>query len=202
MGWLFKTVDALFRKQEKTRRWLFRTVVVLLALLPALLSAQIYSRFSPICVMIVIINLSLGILIVVLLETIQKQRWQVETVLSQAKEQFRSIFETAPDGIMTADREGRIVLVNDRIMEIFGYSGEELIGRPIEVLVPERFREDHVRQRRDFSAKPRRRPMGSGLNNVGRRKDGTEFPAGISLSPFRGGPDPFRTAVLCHLPDR
>jgi PAS domain S-box-containing protein len=97
---------------------------------------------------------------------------------------FRTLLESAPDAMMTVASDGRILLVNSQTETLFGYGREELLGQPIEILLPGRLRHLHVLHRRDFHAEPRRRPMGLGLDLVARRKDGTEFPTEISLSPL------------------
>ncbi|MCH8812114.1 MAG: PAS domain S-box protein, partial [Gemmatimonadetes bacterium] len=83
---------------------------------------------------------------------------------------YRAVFESAPDGIVVVDDEGRIVEVNPCILTQFGYTAEELIGEPVEILVPESQRGDHERHRVRFQAEPASRPMGAGLALVGRRK--------------------------------
>jgi PAS domain S-box-containing protein len=92
------------------------------------------------------------------------------------------LLEAAPDSIIAVGADGRIVLVNAQTVQLFGYSQTELIGQAIELLVPERFRADHPERRRHYLGDPRPRPMGTGEPLAGRRKDGTEFPAEISLS--------------------
>jgi formate hydrogenlyase transcriptional activator len=99
---------------------------------------------------------------------------------------FRSLFEEAPDAQLVSDKEGRILFLNAQTERLFGYSRGELIGKPLELLMPERFRARHVGQRSHYAAEPSFRPMGAGLDLFGLRKDGTEFPIEISLSPLRG----------------
>ena len=105
--------------------------------------------------------------------------------LSSAVLDYRAVFESAPDGIVVIDRGGRIVEVNPCVLRQFGYAAEELIGEPVEVLVPEAARSAHERHRAGFQAAPVPRPMGAGLLLVGRRKDGSGFPVEISLSPWK-----------------
>jgi PAS domain S-box-containing protein len=101
-----------------------------------------------------------------------------------AQSAFRQVVETAPDAMMIVDTAGRIVLVNAQVEELFGYSREELLGQAIECLLPERFRQRHVAHRSGFIGAAKVRPMGVGLALYGRRKDGSEFPVEISLSPL------------------
>ncbi len=89
-----------------------------------------------------------------------------------------------PDAAVAVDGDGTIVAVNIRTESFFGYSAEELEGKPIEVLVPERFRHAHRDDRAGFSRDPHARPMGAGLDLYARRRDGTEFPVDISLAPI------------------
>ena len=92
------------------------------------------------------------------------------------------MFACAPDGIIVADGAGLITMVNEVGAEMFGYTPIELVGVPVERLVPDRLREHHVEHRKAFIVQPSRRPMGSHTALVGRRKDGEEFPVDISLN--------------------
>ena len=99
---------------------------------------------------------------------------------------YKRLLEAAPDAILEIDNSGRIVLINSQVEKLFGYRREELLGKMVEVLIPERFRERHPAHRAGYCSHPVIRPMGSGLDLWARRADGTEFAVDINLSPFEG----------------
>lgn len=98
--------------------------------------------------------------------------------------QFKQLLETAPDAMILAESDGRIWLANSQVEHMFGYARDELVGRPVEVLMPERFRSMHVRHKTGYIATPRVRAMGDGLDLYGLRRDGSEFPIEVSLAPL------------------
>ena len=112
------------------------------------------------------------------------ERKQAEESLRGAEQQFRGLMESAPDAMVIVDEQATIALVNARAEELFGYAREDLIGQPVEMLLPRGLRKRHEAHRDGFLANPRARPMGAGLDLLARRKGGNEFLVEISLSPL------------------
>ncbi len=110
-------------------------------------------------------------------------RAEADRSLRASEARFRDLLESAPDAILITDDQGEIQLVNAQAEQLFGYRREELIGQKIEMLIPERYRGAHVGHRQDYVGEARTRPMGVGLELHGLRKDGSEFPVSIGLSP-------------------
>jgi PAS domain S-box-containing protein len=103
----------------------------------------------------------------------------------RAQERFRQAVESAPNGMVMINPEGKIILVNAQTEKLFGYRRDELLGQPVELLVPERFRNTHPAFRTGFFANPQVRSMGVGRELYGQRKDGSEFPVEIGLNPIK-----------------
>lgn len=117
-------------------------------------------------------------------------------------EEYRLVFEAAPDGILVVDDEGRIRDLNPQLEDLFEYDRSELLGREVELLVPDRIRSEHRGHRHEYQESPHRRPMGIGMRLTGRKKDGTEFPVEISLSPVRRDDEVHVIAVVRDVTER
>jgi PAS domain S-box-containing protein len=109
---------------------------------------------------------------------------EAEDVRRKSEQLFRGLLESAPDAMVVVDERGRIQIVNSRTEQLFGYARQELIGSTVDDLVPQSLRAGHGAHRAKYFRDPQTRPMGQGLELMGRRSDGTEFPVDISLSPM------------------
>ena len=130
------------------------------------------------------------------------QRKQTEEALQRNEERLRALFEFSPDAIVVTNCEGKIGDVNARVEQVFGYKRSELLGQPIEILIPERFRSTHPKHRTDYAAHPRVRTMGVGLELYARRKDGSEFPVDIMLGPIDGSEGQIVLSVIRDLTEK
>ena len=115
---------------------------------------------------------------------------------------FSALFEFATEGILVINNSGNIIMVNPAVEKLFGFVKEELINQKIEILIPERFAGNHHHHRDKYADKPKPRTMGIGMNLFAKRKDGSEFPVEISLSPFTDDDGTFTIAFIIDITTR
>lgn len=115
---------------------------------------------------------------------------------------YKSIFEFLPDPVIISDEAGTIKMINDQVKKAFGYKKEELIGQKVEILIPHRFAEKHVNNRTLYNQQPKARPMGSKDGLLASRKDGSEFPVDVSLSPIKFGTETLIVATIRDITEK
>ncbi len=138
-------------------------------------------------------------------ESLQRQeieRKRGEEALRGSEAKFKGFVEFAPDATVIVNKEGEIILANTQTEKSFGYASEELVGKTIETLIPQRFRQSHAGHCTNFFAHPRARAMGTSLELLGLRKDGSEFPVDVNLSYHGTGADVIVLAAIRDITER
>ena len=130
------------------------------------------------------------------------ERKRAEEERVRASRRVAEILEAAPDAVVVCDAEGRIVVVNEQTWRLFGYEREELLGRSVDELIPERFRDRHLEHRAAYAAAPQTRPMGFGRQLTGRRRDGFEFAVDITLATITSDEGPLVLVFVRDVTER
>ena len=155
----------------------------------------------PVEIMLSPVETSGGTVVLSVIRDITERKRNSE-VVRRSELQFRALFEHSPDAIVVTSAEGTITEVNAQVEKLFRYARNELIRQPVEILVPERFRNTHPKYRTDYGAHRKTRPMGAGLELYGRRKDGSEFPVDILLSPVETEEGKITLSVIRDLSEK
>jgi PAS domain S-box-containing protein len=176
---------------------------ILAALLSVLLASwlfiadYVWSVGNPL-ILTVLLLLVMAAIIIAVVTLLHKAVDQ----LTEQERNIRQLIETVPTGIVVVEQDGRIQLANSSAERLFGYSRQELLGRSVDTLLPERFAQHHREHRRAFNSRPEARPMGLGRDLSGRRKDGGEFHAEIGLSPFARDTHRYVLATVVDVSER
>lgn len=167
---------------------------------------ELYGRRSdgtefPVDIMLSPMEVARGTVVLAVIRDITERK-KAEVAIREREAMFQGLFEHSPDAVVVVDAEGTIGGVNAQLERLFGYSRHDLVGQPVEVLLPERFRERHVGHRQGYLGESRTRPMGAGLELYGRRSTGAEFPVDIMLSPMELGGKTLALGVIRDITER
>jgi PAS domain S-box-containing protein len=139
------------------------------------------------------------------LEETRKKVQELDTCradFEKARERYEKVLDSAPDAMLFVNTQRKVVLVNAQFEKVFGYKQDEIIGKTLEILVPDRFKKNHRRMVKTFFDNPKVRPMGSHFEIYAKKKNGDEFPADISLSPLQTDEEPLVTAAIRDISKR